>query len=185
LNPLAYCDPNGLREEPRAGSGVIQSEQELYRVEIQEEFQGFVWDSRNPAPFHTQFFAWLNYHPEERQKAWGAPDWSLKMGVSVNIVSMGLQLYLDIGHLTLATGATFSIGTFFGASIDVELSRMISQDRIRVEAGAGLTKHCSIGVLLDTRARERAYLDGLTLHIGPGLGAPVQLSVPLRASLPR
>lgn len=68
-----------------------------------------------------------------------------------------------------------TIGTFFGVSADIELSRMILQDRIRIEAGVGLTKHCSMGVLLNTKARECADWGGLTLHV----------SVPLRGSSPR
>lgn len=53
----------------------MQSEAEILIVETQEKYQESIWDSRNPAPFTAQFFAWLNHHHEEHQREWAHPVW--------------------------------------------------------------------------------------------------------------
>jgi RHS repeat-associated protein len=183
-NPLASCDRNGLRDEPGTGSGVIRSEQELFIVETQEAYPGFVWDSRNQAPFHTQFFAWLNDHPKERGRVFPEPNWSLRLGLSAFIWPYGVEGHLDLGARRVQVGKTLSAQSIAGFSFDTEFSRRLRNVDVRVETTVGLNKHFGIGALWDLHEDGRASWAGLALHVGPGYGLPISLTVPIPKHAP-
>ncbi|MEA4883923.1 MAG: RHS repeat-associated core domain-containing protein [Clostridia bacterium] len=181
-SPLAYYDPNGLREEPGTGSGVIQSEAELLIVETQEDYPGFIWGSRNQAPFHTQFFAWLQEHPEERARVF--PKWSLKLGASVSIWPYGVASQVDTSTGEWGFGKTLSAQQLWGVSIDVELSRKLSVADPRVELAVGANKHMSVGSLWDLNEGGGTSWAGLALHGGLGYGLPINLTIPIPKHAP-
>ena len=183
-NPLASCDRNGLRDEPGTGSGVIRSEQGLFIVETQEAYPGFVWDYRNQAPFHTQFFAWLNDHPEERGRVFPEPNWSLRLGLSAFIWPYGVEGHLDLGARRVQVGKTLSAQSIAGFSFDTEFSRRLRNVDVRVETTVGLNKHFGIGALWDLHEDGRASWAGLALHVGPGYGLPISLTVPIPKHAP-
>jgi hypothetical protein len=136
-----------------------------------------VWDSRNQAPFHTQFFAWLQEHPEERARVF--PKWSLKLGASVSIWPYGVASQVDTSTGEWGFGKTLSAQQLWGVSIDVELSRKLSVADPRVELAVGANKHMSVGSLWDLNEGGRTSWAGLALHGGLGYGLPINLTIPI------